>query len=300
MRKIIGSFLILSLILSLTGCKGIVYSSPESKVNQTLLSSETFNLSPISTMNLKKFTFRDVYGEEYTVDINEKVEKCPYNKTLFKLKNDYILTYEDKNYTSRFGVDVSRHIGKIDWKKVKATGAEFAIIRIAFRGYGKAGNLKMDGNFKQNIDGALNSGLDVGVYIYSQAINEEEATEEADFVLKNLNGRKLTLPIVYDPESVLNDVARTDNVTPEQFTKNSIAFCKRIKEAGFEPMIYCNMLWEAYNLDLSQLKDIPIWYADYESKPQTPYNFEFWQYSNTGRIPGINADVDLNIQLIKK
>jgi GH25 family lysozyme M1 (1,4-beta-N-acetylmuramidase) len=65
-------------------------------------------------------------------------------------------------------------------------------------------------------------------------------------------------------------------------------------------MIYCNMLWEAFQLDLSELKDIPVWYADYEDAPQTPYNFEFWQYSNEGSVKGIDGAADLNIWMRHK
>lgn len=115
-----------------------------------------------------------------------------------------------------------------------------------------------------------------------------------------MNGYELQLPVVYDPESVLDDVARTDNVTGEQFTKNTRVFCDTISENGYDSMIYSNMLWEAFEFDLSQLVDIPIWYADYEKLPQTPYRFVFWQYTNEGHISGIDGDIDLNIQIVKK
>ena len=88
-------------------------------------------------------------------------------------------------------------------------------------------------------------------------------------------------------------------MTGEQFTKNTLAFCERIEEAGYEAMVYSNMLWEAYQFDLKQLSEYPIWYADYEELPQTPYRFSFWQYTNTGRVDGVTGDVDLDIQLIK-
>ena len=95
-------------------------------------------------------------------------------------------------------------------------------------------------------------------------------------------------------------VIRTDGVTGEQFTQNAKVFCKEIEEAGYDAMIYSNMLWEAYELDLEKLLDYPVWYADYEELPQTPYRFSMWQYSSTGSVPGIEGNVDLNIQLLKK
>ncbi len=117
-------------------------------------------------------------------------------------------------------------------------------------------------------------------------------------MLEHLKGYELQLPVVYDPESILDAPARTDNVTGEQFTKNTEVFCRMVEEAGYEAMIYSNMLWQAYKLDLAQLSAYPIWYADYEPYPRTPYQFEFWQYSNTGTVEGIPGDTDLDIQLI--
>lgn len=244
-------------------------------------------------------TFVDVFGEQYETQIKADVSKHAYKDEFF-INNDGILTYDDDSYTSRLGIDVSRHQGKINWEKVKAQGVEFAFIRIGYRGYGKEGSVNLDQRFYENIKGAQAVGIDVGVYFFAQAINEEEALEEAKFVLDSLKGYELQLPVVYDPESILDAVARTDDISGEQFTKNTRVFCDTIRENGYDPMIYSNMLWEAFEFDLSQLTDIPIWYADYEKLPQTPYNFEFWQYTNEGRINGIDGYMDLDIQIIKK
>ncbi len=245
------------------------------------------------------FKFVDVFGESYETTIKEDVPKHDYDREKF-VHDGNKLSYDDEKYTSRLGIDVSRHQGKINWEKVKAEGVEFAFIRIGFRGYGNAGNINLDQRFYENIKGAQSVGIDVGVYFFSQAINEEEALEEAKFVIDSLSGYELQLPVVYDPESILDDVARTDDVTGEQFTKNTIVFCDAIRENGYEPMIYSNMLWEAFEFDLSQLTDLPIWYADYEALPQTPYHFIFWQYTNEGRVKEIDGNMDLNIQIIEK
>ncbi len=108
----------------------------------------------------------------------------------------------------------------------------------------------------------------------------------------------MKLPVVFDPESIRKDDARTDGISGEQFTKNTRVFCDAIREAGFQPMIYSNMLWEAYMLDLKELSDIPVWYADYETVPQTPYDFVMWQYSESIHVPGIPGNMDGNILLI--
>ncbi len=148
------------------------------------------------------------------------------------------------------------------------------------------------------MENARRAGLDVGVYFFSQATDEEETREEAAFVLENLEGCQLQLPVVFDPERIDWDEARTDCVSGEQFTENAEIFCSMIREAGFAPMLYCNLYWQAFELDLERLSWIPVWYADYEELPQTPYRFTFWQYTNTATVDGITGPVDLNIQLI--
>ena len=242
--------------------------------------------------------FVDVYGEAYQVEINPNVKKHDYDLNAFSHEGSKLTYQGDARYTYRLGIDVSHHQGDIDWERVKAAGYEFAFLRIGYRGYGQEGKVCADNKFFENIKNAHAAGIDVGVYFFSQAVNEEEAREEAEFVLKNLEGLSLELPVVYDPENILDADARTDDVTGEQFTKNTLVFHDMIEKAGYQPMIYSNMLWEAYQYDLEQLEKYPIWYADYEPLPQTPYHFEFLQYTNTASIDGITGTVDLNIQLI--
>lgn len=275
------------------------------------------------------YHFYDVFRKEYEMDVNPLIKPNRLKPECFsyvgtdatgKVISDIeitddtdlfvegtqmqgytgIIRYEDDEYTSKFGIDVSKFQGNVNYEKVKAAGVEFVIVRVGFRGYGSSGSLSEDARYRQNIEGAKAAGLDVGVYFYAQAINEEEAVEEAEYVLKLIEGYELDLPIVYDPEHVLDDTARTDDVTGEQFTKNAKAFSDRIREAGHEPMIYANMLWEAYELDFASIPDVKIWYADYELKPQSPYEFAMWQYSQAGHISGIDGGVDLNMMLVPK
>ncbi len=248
--------------------------------------------------NPATFSFETTQGESMNAYLQESVKMHPYDWSNLEEK-DGRLTYEDETCTSRWGVDVSAHDSEIDWEEVKEAGASFAFVRVGYRGYGKEGTLHTDEYALKNIDGAQAAGLDVGVYFFSQAVNEEEATEEADLTLEILDGRTLELPVVFDPEDILDDEARTDTVSGEQFTKNTNAFCDQIREAGYEPMIYCNLMWEAYTLDLTQLSDLDIWYADYEPEPQTPYNFTFWQYDDSGEVPGISGNVDLDLEIIQ-
>ncbi len=245
------------------------------------------------------FSFITAFGETMDAFLKDSVEKHPYDWSHLEWEDD-MPSYEDDAYTCRWGVDVSSHDGEIDWEQVKEAGASFAFVRIGYRGYGEAGTLCRDDLGLTNIEKAKEAGLDVGVYFFSQAVSEEEALEEADLALEILDGISLELPVVFDPENIRDDAARTDTVSGEQFTKNTIAFCDRIREAGYEPMIYCNMTWEAYTLDLEQLSDLKIWYADYESEPQTPYHFTFWQYSESAKVPGISVNADVDLEFVKK
>lgn len=240
------------------------------------------------------FIFRDVFGVEYETVINPNIPAKPYSDDAFN-KNGDTMSYSGGDYS--LGIDVSHHQGYIDFNAVKEAGYDFVIARIGYRGYGEEGSLNADREFDNYYRDAKAAGLQVGAYFFAQAVNEEEAKEEADFVLGILNGRELDLPVVYDPESILDDVARTDNVSGEQFTANAKVFCETIEKAGYEPMIYANMLWEAFELDLSKLKEYPIWYADYEDKPQTPYDFVIWQYTNEGSVPGVEGVCDIDIRI---
>lgn len=202
--------------------------------------------------------FVDVYGKEYQVEINPDIEKHTYDMEKFEYDGDRLSYTDEDMYNYRLGVDVSKHQGTVDWEKVKEKGYEVAIIRVGYRGYGEEGLVCLDEKFHENIQGAQAAGLDVGVYFFAQAINEEEAREETAFVLENIEEYELQLPVVYDPESILDDKARTDDMSGEQFTVNTVEFCRIIKKADYQPMIYSNMLWEAYELDLEQLSEYPI------------------------------------------
>lgn len=244
----------------------------------------------------EKFLFRDVFGNEFKTVINSNVSKTEVRKERFKLDGTKMTYIGDAEYRIRLGVDISRHDGEVNWKKLKKDGIEFVILRCGFRGY-QSGKLKADENFQVNIKGALAAGLDVGVYIFSQADSEKEALEEAALCLEQIKGHKITLPIFYDPEIIRDDPARSDNISGEQFTKNAVVFCEAIKKAGYVPGVYSNMLWEAYEFDMSKIKDYVIWYADYEEQPQSPYKFEFWQYAE--KDGEIKAPYDLDVQVIK-
>ncbi len=234
----------------------------------------------------------------FSSDYNTDELYHSYNTGAFAL-NGQTMTYTDtENYVTQLGIDVSEHNGEIDWEQVRDAGYEFVFIRIGYRGYGEDGTLVVDSCFEDNYRGAVKAGLDVGVYFFGQAIDEEEAEEEAQFVADTLDGRELQLPVVYDVESIEYANARTDSVSGDQHTANIKAFCLKIVELGYNPMLYTNLSWETFILNMRELYDLPIWYSEYGSSPMTSYSFDIWQYSSTGVVDGIEGDVDLNIQMI--
>lgn len=192
------------------------------------------------------------------------------------------------------GVDVSEFQGEVDWYAVKAAGIEFAILRTGYRGMTQ-GLLKEDQCFRQNLEGAANAGLKLGVYFFSQAVTPEEAEEEADYVLEILDGQALTFPVAFDWEPITGDEARTDGLDGEEMTRCAAAFCKRIEDAGYRPAVYFNQTQGYLRYDLRELTDYELWLAEYGAVPDFYYHFDLWQYSHTGRVDGIQGDVDLDL-----
>ena len=192
------------------------------------------------------------------------------------------------------GIDVSSHQGVIDWVKVKEAGVQFVIIRVGGRGYGYEGNLFTDEMAKKNYEGAKAAGLLIGAYVFSQALTEEEAREEAQLVLDVTEGWELDLPVAFDWE-YLHFEARTDDMTKEEITRCALAFCDELEQNGLQPMLYTGV--SARTLDLYQVQQYPMWLALYTDTMYYPNWMSFWQHSCTGRVPGIESDVDMNIFL---
>ena len=195
------------------------------------------------------------------------------------------------------GIDVSTYQGDIDWEKVAASGVKFVFIRLGYRGY-ESGLLVKDDRFEDNIRGALQNGIAVGVYFVTQAISVEEAVEEAQFVMENIRPYNVTWPIVLDIEDAASATARTAELSQQARTDHAIAFCETVKESGYMPMLYCNIRWFIEKLDITRITDYDKWFAQYFRKPFFPYAFQVWQYSSTGRIDGIEGNVDYNISFV--
>ena len=194
----------------------------------------------------------------------------------------------------RHGLDVSSHQGEIDWNAAKKDGMEFVILRAAFRGYG-SGSLNPDSRFEENAAGAAAAGLQIGAYVFSQAVSEAEAEEEAELLLRSVEGKAITGPLVFDWEAITHDNARTDGLDPAVLTACAKAFCARIRAAGRRPMIYFNGYEDYCRYDMKQLLDCDIWFAQYQPQPTFYCPFRLWQYSSTGQVAGVQGNVDLDV-----
>lgn len=205
--------------------------------------------------------------------------------------------YVPDDYEVLRGVDVSEHQFGIDWQQVKDAGIDFAFVRVGRRGY-TAGALKEDETFRENLEGAINAGLEVGVYFFSQSINVQEAIEEAEYTLELIKGYDITLPVVYDWEKIYDDPdsARTTGLDTHILSDCAVAFCETVKRAGYTPCVYFNRHTGYYGLDLSRMTDYLFWFALPESPfPNFYYKVDIWQYSFDDYVPGIPGETDMNL-----
>lgn len=226
-------------------------------------------------------------------------------------EKDYV--YRTYNHQDRFanmkiqhGIDVSYHNGNLDWSVIKNAGVEFAILRAAYRGYGDEGTLLKDSKFAEYIRGAQSYGIPVGAYIYSQAITTAEAVQEANYILNIVKNYSLDLPIVFDYEFSPSAKGRTNlawkegELNKSKMTNITLAFCNTIKSAGYDVMVYASKSFLNNNIDHEVIENAgyDVWLAHYVNQNENNYqgtnytgDFKIWQYTSTGRIPGISNKV---------
>ena len=217
----------------------------------------------------------------------------PYNPVDFEVVDEETKEITLNSGNAIKGIDVSEWQGKIDWQQVKDSGVEFVIIRVGGRGT-DAGGIYGDDRCQEYYEGATAAGLKVGAYFFSQSITQEEAIEEAEYVLEAVKDWDVQMPLVYDWEYVSED-ARTVFIDAYALTNMAKAFCERIQAAGYEPMIYFGHNQSIELLNLEELVDYRFWLAMYTTVMDYPYQVDMWQYTSTGSVPGISGNVDLNL-----
>lgn len=192
---------------------------------------------------------------------------------------------------SKFGIDISRHNGNIDWNAVKASGVDYVIIRCGYRG-SSTGTLIQDQSFAKNMQGAVAAGLKVGIYVFSQAIDEVEAVKEASLAVACAQGYNLTYPIFIDTES---SGGRADKIDKATRTAVVNAFCQTVANSGYKAGIYASKTWFEDKLNMGAIGNYRIWLAQYSKEPTYKGKYDMWQYSSKGTISGIKGNVDLNL-----
>ena len=204
-----------------------------------------------------------------------------------------------------YGIDVSYHQGEIDWERARDDGVRFAFIRVARRG-SLDGSLAVDVRAYENIEGASAAGIPIGVYIYSQAVSTEEAVEEADYILAAIEPYrdKITLPVVMDYEfsDLSGNRGRLERagLSQSQGTEVCLAFCRRVEEMGYTPMVYANETMLARHLYAEEISSrYPIWLANHTFETSYQGEYDFWQYTSRGIVDGIGEHVDLNVHYIR-
>lgn len=223
-----------------------------------------------------------------------------YNTDNFRMEDGFMAYFDDNgNKISHLGCDLSYHNQSVNWKELAEAGCEFVMLRCGYRGYTEGG-LNKDEKFDEYAKKARQAGIDVGVYFFTQAVNEEEAVEEANYVLEIIEDYDITYPVAFDTEYINDEAARTNTqeISDELRSKICIAFCERIKEFGYYPIIYASENWMRRNMDLGMLADYEFWAPQYLEENDFLFDFSIWQYTEKGNIPGVKGEVDLDISMV--
>lgn len=251
-----------------------------------------------SDSELGRFQFRlpeTIVVGDRTVEVDGTLNRNELEEEQFGVDASGQLTYEGEALR---GIDLSSHQGAVRWEEVAASGVEFAMLRIGYRGYSAEGGLHEDSAFRANLAGAQENGLLVGVYFFSQAVTPEEAEEEAQFVLDTLAGRPLDYPVAFDWETIApGKGARTNGMDGAALTQCALAFGEKIRAAGYQPAVYFYQDLGYMTYDLAQMQELVLWLAEDGSAPDFYYHFDWWQYTSSGQVAGIGEAVDLDLDL---
>lgn len=296
--------LCISLMAMLCGCQKDYYGfgQPFSMSTSQLPGYYNNDILALSADNYERFMRAsyirviDKFGESHKIKISANIKRHEWDFANLDSSGMFKNYIEADGSVKKVGIDVSEHQGNIDWATV-AGEVDFAFVRVGYRGY-TGGNIATDAYYSSNMQGAIENGVPVGVYFYSQAINYDEGVEEANFVLSQLGDYNLSYPVVLDREDPMQEDARTNDLSQEEHTQAALGFLETIAASGRQVMMYTNKTYYALYLDLERIYQYPIWYAQYADEPDWPYEFSIWQYTESGGIPGIAGSVDLNLEMM--
>lgn len=242
-----------------------------------------------------RIVIKDLYNGEMEIPKYD-IPISQYSKNKF-VEESGIITYGD-NYAQ--GITVHSNLGDIDWEQVAGAGIDFVMIRVGYRNYNR-GDIQIDEKFEQNIQGAADAGLDIGVYFYSQAISTLEAEQEAEEVLERIKSYSITYPVAIVWEFVTNPkegvTPRTQNCTKTEITSYINAFCDKVKKTGYKAAYSATKTMGYEEIDISKLTAYDLWYYEYRSAPSFYYDFKMWLYSTEGTVPGISESNSVSMTL---
>lgn len=269
-------------------------SKPEEKTNETGV--QLLN----KTAEAGNIFVKDIYDGEMQIPRYD-IPLSTYATDKFVADESGVMSYENGKITSTLGFAFkNRAQNEVDWVKVKNSGVDFVLLRVGYR-YFKTGEIIIDTQFSDNIQGALDAGLDVGVYFFSQAITEQEAIEEAETVLQQIKNYQVKYPVMikwYVPTKVENESeVRTKGLAAEEITNLVDVFCKKIKSEGYTPGFFANKTSGYETLNLSKLAEYDLWYSEYQASPAFYYDFKLWEYSSEAKVAGVEDTVEMCIAL---
>lgn len=236
-----------------------------------------------------KITYAD--GTQEWVLISSLIKKNTYDLSGFSYQRPIMSYYEEDSRVSYAGAAISSDQNYVDYIKLKRAGIEFVMLRTGFRD-AESGELETDTAFGQNMKDAVDAGLDVGIWFYSEASDEEEVLEEAQMVIEALRGQEVSYPVAFIIDA---DSERTARLTKAQRTELALAFCSSIAEAGYLPMVGANKETLILDYDLTKLSEVGIWLRESGDLPDYPYSYSMWSYSRNEEIEGIAGDAELCI-----
>lgn len=241
----------------------------------------------------------NVYVPEREIKSGQ-IARNSYNSDNFMIDKGFMAYFDDEgNKISHLGCDLSYHNRIVDFDELAASGCEFVMLRCGYRGYSEGGLMK-DEKFEEYASEAERVGLKVGVYFFTQALTVEEAEEEAEFVLGLIENHTISYPVAFDTEYIDDNDARTNatEISDELRSDICIAFCEKIRSEGYYPMIYASENWFRRSLEVKKLQEYDFWAPQYLEENDFLYDFTIWQYTDTGNIPGVNGEVDLDISMV--
>ena len=253
----------------------------------------------ITTIQVRQdIEYRVIDNIEYLMLTEDDIDPEKEDKAVNGAKEDADGTEHTElqfdNGSAKLGIDVSKWNQEIDWEAVKDAGIEFAIIRCGYRG-ASTGALVIDPRYRENIEGAISAGIPVGVYFFTQALDEVEAVEEASMVIRLIEDYDVDYPVFLDSESA-GGKGRADGLDSDERTRAHRAFLQTIEAAGYETGVYASRNWLNDRIDMTRLSDYRIWLAEYADAPTyDAHYYHMWQYTSKGTVDGISTNVDLNL-----